>query len=185
MIRWLDGEGDAALPLPAVRIVRAEDARERLRLHARFAAQALGVDAAGLVLAYDAQGRPVLRPPRGLCLSRAARGEVALLGLGRTAIGVDIELVDAGLEPVWSVLSPGETTLLRALRGEERAVAFAAAWAAKEAYLKMTGDGLRRDPAMIALVREAQAAFIVDGPARQPVSLRRHGRFMLAAVAAS
>lgn len=181
MIRWLEGGEGSSLPLPAVRIVQAADAADRLRLHRAFAADVLNCDASAVTLGHDEAGRPVLEGSRSLHLSRASRGNVALLALSETPIGVDVELVDASAEPVWSVVHPRERPTLDALAGEERALAFAELWAAKEAYLKLTGTGLRRDPAGIALLQQGTRAFVVDRDARCPIVLRRRGRFVLAA----
>lgn len=85
---------------------------------------------------------------------------LGLIGLSRSRIGVDIERLStpATVEEIADRLHPRESAELRALAGEERAVAFTRIWVRKEAYLKGLGIGLARPLAADYLGAGAVAA---------------------------
>lgn len=93
-------------------------------------------------------GRPAVLGG-GLHFSLSHSGEVALLALAATPVGVDVERVPtaAVVQQIAKSLHPLETKELEALPDAERPEGFARAWARKEAYLKGIGTGLGRDPA--------------------------------------
>ena len=133
----------------------------------RFAASLLEVDSARLVPDYRCpqcgpsqdHGRPGFMldgVPAPLALSASkAQGWVLLAGvvhpLEGARLGVDLEAIDQaafqGFDDV--ALTPGEKHFLKSVPENQKAVQRARLWARKEAWLKMTGEGLRRNPAEV------------------------------------
>jgi len=94
--------------------------------------------------------------PAALALSASrAQGWLLLAGVVNPGLGirlgVDLEATDqaafVGFDDV--ALSAGEKHFLTTVPDEERAGQRARLWARKEAWLKMTGEGLRRNPAEV------------------------------------
>ena len=161
--------GQAAMER-ARRFARAKDREEfiagRVALH-RFAAALLEVSPNRLNPDYHCpqcgQGQDHGRPgfmldgaPAPLALSASkAQGWLLLAGLVNPGLGirlgVDLEATDqaafVGFDDV--ALSAGEKHFLTTVPDEERAGQRARLWARKEAWLKMTGEGLRRNPAEV------------------------------------
>ncbi|MFI2564586.1 4'-phosphopantetheinyl transferase family protein [Paenarthrobacter sp. NPDC018779] len=151
----------------AARFASAQDqdrfiaGRIALRL---FAAELLDVDSSRLTPDYicpqcgpgEDHGRPGFMldgGPASLVLSASrASGWVLLAGVVHPAeglrLGVDLEAVGrvgfAGFDDV--TLTAEERRLVDAAPEEERVYQRARLWARKEAWLKMTGEGLRRNP---------------------------------------
>lgn len=114
-------------------------------------ARYLAHDAAALRFVTDGRGKPHLLHPAGRALrfNVSHSGELALLALTSAGdVGVDIEQWPdapdlAQIERTSErVLSRAERGALRALPPAERAPAFFALWARKEAYLKALGTGV-------------------------------------------
>jgi 4'-phosphopantetheinyl transferase len=110
-------------------------------------ARRLALRPAEVLVVREPDGKPRLagdHPPLHFSLSHS--GTRALLAFGRRApLGVDLEAVDARraherIAARW--FSPAEHRRIAALCGGERARAFCALWAAKEACVKATGEGL-------------------------------------------
>jgi 4'-phosphopantetheinyl transferase len=130
-----------------------------------FAASLLDVDPARLVPDYSCpqcgpgqdHGRPGFMldgAPAPLVLSASrASGWVLLAGVVHppegARLGVDLEATDhAAFEGFDDVaLTAGEKHFLMTVLENQQAVQRARLWARKEAWLKMTGEGLRRNPA--------------------------------------
>jgi len=87
---------------------------------------------------YDAHGKPRLAGG-GLCVNFAHRDGWLLVGTAAEEIGVDVELVQPGLDIARSHFSPGEAQWLAQSR---QADAFTRLWTAKEAVLKAAGFGI-------------------------------------------
>jgi 4'-phosphopantetheinyl transferase len=140
----------------------AEGRHQALRA---FCAAALRVGPERVTLARDAFSAPLLSlngAPSLWRLSSASRENIALFGLARERIGVDVEVANGAPEPPWNVLHEAEKAALRALPEELRAEEFLRIWTGKEAYLKALGLGLRREPAEIGVLAGAENFTILD-----------------------
>ncbi|WP_458106894.1 4'-phosphopantetheinyl transferase superfamily protein [Arthrobacter sp. R3-55] len=130
-----------------------------------FAATLLGVESRRLVPSYHCpqcgpaqdHGRPGFMldggpAPLALSASRAS-GWVLLAGVvhppEELRLGVDLESIDkAAFEAFDDVaLTANEKRFLFTIQDQEQNSQRARLWARKEAWLKMTGEGLRRNPA--------------------------------------
>lgn len=159
----LDGPAQARASRYANEKDRAEFAAGRRALQ-RFAAGLLAVDPGQLVPDYlcpqcgpgQDHGRPGFMLDGGpapllLSASRAA-GWVLLAGVVHpspgTRLGIDLEdSTKTGFEGFDDVaLTPAERDYLKALPVTAQAAGRTRLWARKEAWLKMTGEGLRTDP---------------------------------------
>jgi 4'-phosphopantetheinyl transferase len=92
-----------------------------------------------------AEGRPVLgEPTRRLHFSLSSSGDVVLIGLASSPVGVDVEGVPAprAVAEASRQLHPLEREELLALVPEQRREVFTRLWSRKEAYLKGIGVGL-------------------------------------------
>ncbi len=130
----------------------------------RFCAEKVCVAPERLTLARDAFSAPLLLldgAETGWRISSASRDNIALFGLAREKIGVDVELPSSA-EPAWNVLHEQERAALRALPGEHRAEEFLRLWTAKDAYLKALGLGLRREPSEICIFAQANTFRVLD-----------------------
>jgi 4'-phosphopantetheinyl transferase len=90
-------------------------------------------------------GRPAVAGG-GLHFSLSHSGDLAMIGLAATTIGVDVEKTPTlrTATETARMLHPDETAELQALGDDARAEAFGRAWVRKEAYLKALGTGLSR-----------------------------------------
>lgn len=98
----------------------------------------------------DAGGAPRLEGS-SLFLSFSARGDVGLIALGTTALGVDYEtaLPPAGIPS--NILREDERALLAPLPPVEAEMAFLSLWRAKEAALKAVGLGFALPPEAVRI----------------------------------
>ncbi len=129
-----------------------------------FCAEKIGVAQERLTLARAAFSAPLLLldgEESSWRISSASRDNIALFGLAREKIGVDLELPSSA-EPAWNVLREQEKAALRDLPEELRAEEFLRLWTAKEAYLKALGLGLRREPSEICILAQAERFEIID-----------------------
>lgn len=104
-------------------------------------------------LPYPCCGGPHRRPEVRdtlLRFSLSHSGGLCLLAFASARIGVDIEAVPAPavVEEAATVRHPREIAELSSLESSGRPVAFARAWARKEAYFKGLGTGLARTPSL-------------------------------------
>lgn len=111
----------------------------------------LGLPPASVLIGADEHGKPVLAEGRPAKLHFNASGTagraIYAFALGR-AIGVDLERHRSAEEIVSIVdhtFAPDEQQDFHQLRPAEQPAAFCRTWARKEAYLKATGMGLRRE----------------------------------------
>lgn len=94
-------------------------------------------------------------------------GQLALIALGRTPLGVDLEHLDRPLD--WRELAPAcchpdELPALRRMPDPDGYRQFLRLWTLREAYVKGTGEGLSQPPADIRL-EYGDAAWRVAGDA--------------------
>lgn len=133
---------------------RLRDARDRLASVASKALVRLGLAAvtgraaAGIVLARDARGKPLLPEAPGVQFSVSHTRGLVALALHDQAIGCDAEPVDRVVPPdAIEVLAAEEIFALRGLQaGAVRDLAFLRLWTVKEAYAKAKGFGLAVAP---------------------------------------
>jgi phosphopantetheinyl transferase len=154
------GESAAALWLGPI----SGGAQGRREAFIAFCATRLQVDRERLTLTHDRLGAPLLLldgSASGWRLTSSSRENIALFGLSRERIGVDVELV-AALAPAWNILHAAEKCALAALPEDEHAEAFLRLWTAKEAYLKALGLGLRREPSDIQITVKGESFSIRD-----------------------
>lgn len=132
---------------------RQRYARARAFLR-REVGQATGQSATGLILAEGPQGKPFL-PGSDLCFNLSHSGDLAVLALSWAGpLGIDLEFIDRkadidGLSQ--ACLTAQEVAVLAALPATARSQRFFAFWTAKEARMKLTGEGMTLPPRQIAL----------------------------------
>lgn len=120
----------------------------------RVLGQVCGQDPARLVFWLGAQGKPFLQDS-GFDFNLSHSRDLAVVAVSQMGpLGIDVEFIDrqadiAGLAQ--SCLTPAETDVLAALPEGERRARFFAFWTAKEARMKMTGEGMSLPPRQIAL----------------------------------
>jgi 4'-phosphopantetheinyl transferase len=174
----------AAAP-PALEATLAADERaraDRLRLpadRARFVAargilraalaRYLGRDPAALRFVYGDHGKPALAEPdaaSGLQFNLSHADDIALVAVARgRAVGIDVERVRPlpDLDAVAALMfSPAERDLLAAAPPARRHQLFFTIWTHKEAYLKGTGEGIGRPPAVCTIVFGAERTTAAD-----------------------
>lgn len=116
--------------------------------------QISGQDPARLTFGTGAQGKPFLQG-RDLAFNLSHSRDLAVLGISRSApLGLDLEFIDraadiAGLAQ--TCLTPAEADILASLPEAARRARFFAFWTAKEARMKLTGEGMSLPPHQIAL----------------------------------
>jgi 4'-phosphopantetheinyl transferase len=110
----------------------------------------LGDDAPGLRFVYGPYGKPALDPTLGddLTFNVSHSHGLALIAVARQRrLGIDAERIRT--ERDWNRIAerffaPDEVATLRRLLPQQRERAFFACWTRKEAFLKATGEGIRR-----------------------------------------
>ncbi|MBR0171505.1 MAG: 4'-phosphopantetheinyl transferase superfamily protein [Lachnospiraceae bacterium] len=104
-----------------------------------------------LELGYGKHGKPYLRSHPAFCVSLSHAGNIALCAISEAEIGADVQ--DHRDMPPARILrianrfyAPPERDLLAAVKdpAEQKALFFRL-WAAKEAYIKLTGRGISED----------------------------------------
>lgn len=116
--------------------------------------QISGQDPARLTFGTGAQGKPFLQNSN-LAFNLSHSRDLAVLGISQAGpLGIDLEFIDraadiAGLAR--TCLTQGEADVLAALPEVARLARFFAFWTAKEARMKLTGEGMSLPPRQIAL----------------------------------
>jgi 4'-phosphopantetheinyl transferase len=147
----------------------------RRRTLSAFFATHLKVERERLSLTHDEWGAPFLLldgGPSSWLISLSSRENIALFGLSREKIGVDVEVL-AAMAPAWNVLHESEQAALAELPEERQSEDFLHLWTAKEAYLKALGVGLRREPSEICIRPRADGFHVLDGGRDIPTSETR------------
>jgi len=116
----------------------------------------LGRNPADIELANGPKGKPHLSGQHAgsLHFNVSHSGEYALIGFSGSEIGVDIELQDPQFIERGTLeicLSPGESKAYDMLSSDDQVSTFFDTWTAKEAYLKLDGEGLAIEPNLIDL----------------------------------
>ena len=128
----------------------------------------LGLAPGAVPLTEGARKKPELAVPGpGFNFSNSGALGVLVLREGG-AVGVDLELADRALDPL--ALAPNcfqdhETAVLAALPEPARLARFLAFWTAKEALMKLTGEGMYLAPTSIGLRLEDGLPVGFDAPA--------------------
>jgi 4'-phosphopantetheinyl transferase len=129
----------------------APDAANRLirrRLTRALLGEIAGVPPAAILFGRTAAGAPSVLAPEGWHVSVAGRAPLALVGLARAPLGVDVEPLDTA-PPLWDMLSPDEAEQVRALPTARQPQEWLRRWTAKEAHAKRLGYARQADPAAI------------------------------------
>jgi 4'-phosphopantetheinyl transferase len=154
--RLAPGVLDAAERQRAAAFGRPEDRRRYLVAHVAvrvLLGARLGVTADAVRFVRDPcpscgapHGRPAVRGA-DVHFSVSRSGDAVLIGIADVPVGVDVEQVPPSdvVAALSSSLHRKEAAELAAESGQTRSVAFARAWARKEAYLKGLGTGLSRE----------------------------------------
>lgn len=109
----------------------------------------------GLAFAIGINGKPYLAGDDGLEFNVSHSGEVALIAVSRSPVGIDIEKADASIDHLSiaeTVFSSEERVTLGKAPEAQRENVFLWLWTRKEAYLKATGSGFSSDLAQISSV---------------------------------
>jgi 4'-phosphopantetheinyl transferase len=120
----------------------------------RMLGQVCGEDPADLTFETGAQGKPFLTG-NSLAFNLSHSRDLAVLAVSQDGpLGIDLEFIDrkaniAGLAQ--TCLTTAEAAILTDLSEPEQAARFFAFWTAKEARMKLTGEGMLLAPQKIAL----------------------------------
>ena len=168
VIRWIQNVPDWDGRLPTV-LVAAGAREQRRNLLRSLVAKAIEIGPALVEIAHPKNRPPAITRPvgSGLTVSSAGRGDLSALGLARSPLGVDLELVEPSGEIPWRVLHPGEVAFLARLHGEAQARAFARLWSLKEAYSKALRLGLAREPTSFGVRFLDEETAAIDDPVEQ------------------
>ncbi len=204
-----DLDSDTDLPLAeamarltadeAARAARMPLSRERQRfqrargfLRGVLAAE-LGCAPRDVPLAEGLNGKPCLAAPVAAGspdFNLSHSGGLAVLAISRIgAVGIDVERPERPFDPMdlaASVFCPEELSTLRSLPEAERMDRFLIYWMAKEARMKLTGEGLSLEPRSIALGLSDGMPQSVSAPVWPAVDihvLRVPGRLAICALA--
>ncbi|MFX0544539.1 4'-phosphopantetheinyl transferase family protein [Roseovarius sp. S1116L3] len=154
-------EGRALLsPAESARAERFHFERDRHRqirgraFLRREVGRTLGADPRTLILTDGPDGKPRVKGP-ALEFNLSHSGDLAVLAISeRGPVGIDVELIDRRVDVASlarSVFAGAETDTLLALSENLCLLRFLAFWTAKEARMKLTGEGMGLQPLHIAL----------------------------------
>lgn len=154
------GDLPPALPEEIVQAAQSVDPDGylvRRRMARLLAATALGGAPEALRIKRTPAGAPVFETGP-LHLSFSARGEAAVIALGETRVGVDLEpaLPPAGI--AWNLLRKDERAGLLTLPPAAQGPAFLVLWRAKEAVVKAMGCGFALAPEAVRLTAGVASA---------------------------
>jgi 4'-phosphopantetheinyl transferase len=135
--------------------------RDRTRYRAaraflrRTLGQETGREPEDLTFAYGPHGKPCLRDARAPWFNLSHSGGIAVLALSDTGpVGIDLEAAGRAIDPMSlarTCFTARETDVLRSLPPDGRLTRFLSFWMAKEARMKLTGEGLHLAPRSIEL----------------------------------
>lgn len=115
-----------------------------------------------LEIAKAPEGKPFLKSPQGLFFNLSHSGAYAACAVSDGEVGLDIQQYRAAVKAaaVDRVLHEKEKAVYAALEEEERQAFFLECWAAKEAYVKCTGEGLAKS--FSSLFADRRAGVVTD-----------------------
>lgn len=123
-----------------------------------------GQPPAMLALAEGPLGKPVLER-HALHFNLSHSGALALVAVAQVPVGIDLEQDRSGLDAAALaplVCAPAERAALAALPPARRQGHFLQLWTHKEAYCKLLGMGLHKDPALLAFAAPAGPGPVTD-----------------------
>lgn len=161
----------------AARLVQTRHCDRFIAAHGRLRkilSHYTGCEPGQLAFEVSDAGKPSLRPlgaaSEPLHFNLTHSEDVAAVAVCRTAqVGIDIEMVrpvQDGLAPRY--FAPEETASIEALPQDRQLAAFFRCWTRKEAFVKATGEGIRRGlNSFVVSVgpNEAARALSIDGSA--------------------
>lgn len=157
---------------------RAADRQDYIVSHAALRlvlARASGIAPSRLILRQTETGKPWIdaqganQPVPAFSLSHSG-GHSLIVTTRHGTVGADIEVQHPDID--WPALaplflSPAETALFES--SASNAAALLKYWVLKEAALKLSGDGLLRDPRTLAIVADVKDRYtLVDASAARP-----------------
>src|SRR5262249_8152166 len=104
-----------------------------------------GVDPTRLAFRAGPRGKPYLEHPHDLYFNLSHSGQLALVAVSRSEVGVDLEKVrhlESLLDIARRHFSPTEFAVLEGATEDARLDLFYRCWTRKEAYIKAVGEGL-------------------------------------------
>lgn len=93
-----------------------------------------------LCYAYGEHGKPFLASHPECCFSLSHSGELVALVCSDSPVGIDVQKIDRDKEHGMRFLHPNERQSV--LTAEDKAAEFCRLWTMKEAYVKLTGEGM-------------------------------------------
>jgi 4'-phosphopantetheinyl transferase len=130
--------------------------------------RALGITPAAVRFRYAAHGKPQLDPhcaplARELHFNISHSGDRALIALARVEVGADIERIKPRRtdDIARRFFAAGEQQRLFGFAPPEREPAFFRLWTCKEAFLKVTGEGLSRSTRSYEIELDASGAHLL------------------------
>jgi 4'-phosphopantetheinyl transferase len=147
--------------------------------------RALGISPAAVRLRYGVHGKPELDPASGpdageLKFNISHSADRALIALARVEVGADVEHLKRRRtdDIARRFFAPGEQQRLFAFDAGEREAAFFRLWTCKEAFLKVTGEGLSRSTRSYEIEVDGSSARLLWAKGL-PDAARRYGVFPL------
>lgn len=120
----------------------------------RILGEVCGQDPTDLLFGVESQGKPFLYNSR-VAFNLSHSRDLAVLALSQAGpIGIDVEFIDKQVnlaELMQSCLTPAEREVVAALPPADHVRRFFAFWTAKEARMKLTGEGMSLAPKAIVL----------------------------------
>jgi len=103
-----------------------------------------------------------------IAFSVSSSGNLAVIAVAPSAVGVDVEIVGSKTRPESRAMSDREQQSIDSLSGDRRAIGFLRLWTAKEAVLKAAGRSLADDPSTVdvAELLWSESSVVAEGRRR-------------------
>lgn len=118
------------------------------------------VDRGQLRYAYGEHGKPYLPEHPSCCFSLSHSGGYIALACGNEPVGVDIQQILPQKEHALRFLHPAEQQNI--LDAQDRAEQFCRIWTMKEAYVKLTGEGMSRSFGSFNVLKMSENSFFTE-----------------------